>query len=165
METPPRIGFLGGVLFCHVVIPVPIYITESSTPNSRIPPVPSTTRLFLSLGAFSAMLSVMIGAFGAHALRARVTPDLLAVYHTGAQYHFYHSLGLLAIAAFAARFPHIAALKWSGWLMVVGILLFSGSLYILALTGIRTFGAVTPLGGVAFILAWALLAVSALRAP
>jgi uncharacterized membrane protein YgdD (TMEM256/DUF423 family) len=127
--------------------------------------VPSTTRLFLSIGALSAMLSVMIGAFGAHALRGRVTPDLLAVYQTGAQYHFYHSLGLLAIAAFAARFPHLVALRWSGWLMILGILLFSGSLYVLALTGVRAFGAITPLGGVSFILAWAILAVAALRAP
>jgi uncharacterized membrane protein YgdD (TMEM256/DUF423 family) len=121
------------------------------------------TRLFLGLGALSAMLSVLIGAFGAHALRGRMTPDLLAVYHTGTQYQFYHSLGVLLIALLIAHFPERSEFVWAGWLMLAGIVLFSGSLYILSLTGISIFGAITPIGGVAFIAAWAILAVTALR--
>ncbi|MCU0897925.1 MAG: DUF423 domain-containing protein [Burkholderiales bacterium] len=117
-----------------------------------------TAKLFLTLGAFAAMLAVIVGAFGAHALRAKVPADLLAVYNTGVQYHFWHALGLLAIglAAFHLRDP--ALLLWAGWLMLAGIVLFSGSLYVLAVTGVRWLGAITPFGGTAFIAAWALLA-------
>jgi uncharacterized membrane protein YgdD (TMEM256/DUF423 family) len=118
----------------------------------------STAKLFLTLGAFAAMLAVIVGAFGAHALRAKVPADLLAVYNTGVQYHFWHALGLLAIglAAFHLRDP--ALLLWAGWLMLAGIVLFSGSLYVLAVTGVRWLGAITPFGGTAFIAAWALFA-------
>ena len=118
-----------------------------------------TTRLFLGLGSLSAMLSVLLGAFGAHALRNSLTPDLLAVYHTGTQYQFYHSLGLIIVVLLIAHFPDRTAFIWAGWLMVIGIVLFSGSLYALSLTGVRTFGAITPLGGVAFIAAWAVIMV------
>lgn len=126
--------------------------------------MPATARLFLALGSVNAMLAVMLGAFGAHALRSRLTPDMLAVYQTGVQYHFYHALGLLIVALLAARFPELGAARWAGWLMTAGIIIFSGSLYLLALTCTRWLGAITPLGGVAFIAAWVVLAIGALRA-
>jgi uncharacterized membrane protein YgdD (TMEM256/DUF423 family) len=119
-------------------------------------------RTFLSLGALSAALAVAAGAFGAHALKARLAPDLLAVFDTGARYHLFHALGLLAVAWAASRFPG-ALVAWAGWLLVAGTVLFSGSLYALALTGVRALGAVTPLGGVAFIAGWLCLAWAAWR--
>ena len=122
-----------------------------------------TVRLFTTLGAVAAMLAVVLGAFGAHALRARLTPEMLTVYHTATQYHFYHALGLLLVALLAAQFPAVGALRVAGWLMVIGIVLFSGSLYALSLTGVRWLGAITPLGGAAFIAAWAVVACGALR--
>ena len=116
--------------------------------------------LFFGLGAASAFLSVAACAFGAHALRARLSPDLLAAFETGARYQMYHALGLLAVALAVARWPGAAA-QWAGWLFVAGTLLFSGSLYVLALTGIRWLGAITPLGGVAFLAGWICLALAA----
>lgn len=114
----------------------------------------SPDRLFAVLGAFSGFVSVAAGAFGAHALRARLTPDLLAVFETGARYQMYHALGLLAVAWLAGRFP-VPQVTWAGWLFVAGTVLFSGSLYALAITGVRALGAVTPFGGVAFLAGWA----------
>jgi uncharacterized membrane protein YgdD (TMEM256/DUF423 family) len=119
-------------------------------------------RTFLALGAISAAISVAAGAFGAHALKARLPEDLLAVFETGARYQMFHALGLVAAAWAAARFPGAAA-AWAGWLFVAGTVLFSGSLYALALSGVRALGAVTPLGGVAFMAGWVALAVAALR--
>jgi uncharacterized membrane protein YgdD (TMEM256/DUF423 family) len=119
-------------------------------------------RLFFSLGASSALVSVAAGAFGAHALRARLSPDLLAVFETGARYQMYHALGLLAVAWAVGRWPGAPA-QWAGWLFVAGTVLFSGSLYALALSGVRWLGAVTPLGGVAFLAGWLCLAVAAAR--
>ncbi|MDX2220318.1 MAG: DUF423 domain-containing protein [Burkholderiales bacterium] len=116
------------------------------------------SKLFLTLGALNAMLCVMLGAFGAHALKARLGPELLATWHTAVQYHFFHALGLLAVGMLLRQMPDARGVVWAGWLMLVGVLLFSGSLYALCLSGIRTLGAITPLGGVAFIAAWALLA-------
>ncbi len=103
-----------------------------------------------------------MGAFGAHGLRARIGPDMLAVYETGVQYHLVHALGLLAVAWAATRWPGVWV-NAAGWLFVAGIVLFSGSLYVLAVTGPRWLGAITPLGGTCFILGWVLLAVAALR--
>ena len=88
---------------------------------------------------------------------------MLAVWHTGVEYHVYHALGLLALGIIAARLPESDLVKWSGWLMAAGIVLFSGSLYLLALTGTRWLGAITPFGGAAWIIAWALLAAAILR--
>ena len=119
-------------------------------------------RLFLALGAISALVSVAAGAFGAHALRSRLAPEVLVVFETGARYQMYHALGLLAVAWAASRSPS-AWVTAAGWLLVAGTLLFSGSLYALTLSGVRAFGAVTPVGGVAFLAGWALLAWSALR--
>jgi uncharacterized membrane protein YgdD (TMEM256/DUF423 family) len=119
-------------------------------------------RTFLALGAISAAVSVAAGAFGAHALRARLAPELLAVFETGARYQMYHALGI-ALAAWAASRGGGAAAVWAGWLFAAGTVLFSGSLYALALSGTRALGAVTPFGGVAFIGGWIALAVAALR--
>lgn len=119
-------------------------------------------RTFLAAGAISAAVSVAAGAFGAHALRARLSPDLLAVFETGARYEMYHAIGLALAGWAAARFPGASA-AWAGWLFLAGTVLFSGSLYALALTGVRALGAVTPFGGVAFIAGWIALALAALR--
>jgi uncharacterized membrane protein YgdD (TMEM256/DUF423 family) len=119
-------------------------------------------RIFLALGALSALVSVAAGAFGAHALRARLEPDLLVIFETGARYEMYHALALLAVAWAAQRWPG-SATSAAGWLFVIGTLLFSGSLYALALSGIRALGAVTPFGGLAFLVGWAFLAYAAVR--
>jgi len=121
-------------------------------------------RLFLLCGAVSAALAVILGAFGAHALQGRLTEQLLAVYHTAAQYQFYHALGLLAVGILAARPEPIPCLRLAGGFMIVGTILFSGSLYALSVTGIRTLGVITPFGGAAFIAAWVSLAIGAWRA-
>lgn len=118
-------------------------------------------RTFLMLGAVNAFLCVALGAFGAHGLKQRLTTDMLAVYQTGVQYHFYHALGLVAVGLVLLYFPKSRLVAWSGWLMLAGIILFSVSLYALSLTGIRGLGAITPLGGVAFLTAWAILAYAA----
>lgn len=122
----------------------------------------SQERLFATLGAASAFVAVAAGAFGAHALRARLSPDLLAVFETGARYQMYHALGLLAVAWAATRWPGPWPVR-AGWLFLAGTVLFSGSLYGLALTGIRWLGAVTPLGGAAFLAGWLCLAWGASR--
>ena len=119
-------------------------------------------RLFFRLGAGSAFLSVVAGAFGAHAIRARLAPDLLAVFETAARYQMYHALGLIAVSWAVTRWPGVLA-HMAGWLFVAGTLLFSGSLYLLALSGARWLGAVTPLGGIAFLAGWACLALAARR--
>jgi|SRR6185312_1543189 len=121
-------------------------------------------RTFIALGSINAALAVILGAFGAHALKARISPEMLSVYHTASQYHFYHALGMLLVGALASQFRTSGALQLSGFLMLAGIVLFSGSLYILAVTGVTWLGAVTPLGGVAFIAAWVVLAYAAMRA-
>ncbi|MCG6989312.1 MAG: DUF423 domain-containing protein [Gemmatimonadetes bacterium] len=120
-------------------------------------------RRFFALGAIFGFLAVALGAFGAHGLRGRLTPNDMAVYETGVRFQMYHALALLAVAWAATRWP-VGTLRLAGWLFVVGIVLFSGSLYALVLTGHRALGAVTPLGGLSFLAAWALLAWTALRA-
>jgi uncharacterized membrane protein YgdD (TMEM256/DUF423 family) len=119
-------------------------------------------RLLFALGAASALISVGAGAFGAHALRTRLSPELLAVFETGARYQMYHALGLFAAAWAVARWPGPWAVR-AGWLFVVGTLLFSGSLYALALSGLRWLGAVTPFGGVAFLAGWVCLVLASRR--
>lgn len=124
--------------------------------------LPSMDRLWLALGAANAFLSVALGAFAAHGLRTRVGPDLVAIFETGARYQMYHALGLIAVGLVAMQRPS-GLLQASGWAMLVGILIFSGSLYTLTLSGIRTFGAITPVGGVAFLVGWALFLAASLR--
>ena len=117
-------------------------------------------RVFFVIGALSASLGVAAGAFGAHALRGRLTPELLNVFETGVRYHLIHALALLAAAWAVTRWPGPAT-SAAGWLFLAGTLLFSGSLYGLSISGIRALGAITPLGGVAFIAGWLALAWAA----
>jgi uncharacterized membrane protein YgdD (TMEM256/DUF423 family) len=120
-------------------------------------------RLFWLLGCSFALLGVAAGAFGAHALRQRLPDTLLAVFETGVRYQMYHALALLAVALLLTRFPSGAGVA-AGWLFTAGIVIFSGSLYVLVLTGMRGFGAVTPFGGLAFLAGWLLLAWAGWRA-
>ena len=122
----------------------------------------TSERTFLIAGSLLALVSVAAGAFGAHWLDGHVEPDLLSSFETGARYQMYHALGLLAVAWVASR-GRRRAVVWSGWAFVVGTALFSGSLYLMALTGQRWLGAVTPLGGVGFLAGWLLLAWAAWR--
>jgi uncharacterized membrane protein YgdD (TMEM256/DUF423 family) len=119
-------------------------------------------RTFFGLGAVSAFVSVAAGAFGAHALQARLTPEYLTVFETAARYQMYHALGLLAVAWAVTRSPGSSAVA-AGWLFLAGTVLFSGSLYGLALTGARWLGAITPLGGVAFLAGWVCLVLAVPR--
>lgn len=119
---------------------------------------------WFATGAALCGLGVLLGAFGAHGLKDRVTPEMLAIFETGIRYHLIHALGLLAVASAAARWPTAHA-SLAGWCFVVGIFFFSGSLYLLSVTGIRWLGAITPIGGLCFVAGWVALAVSALRAP
>ena len=121
-------------------------------------------RLFFVLGSASAGIAVALGAFGAHALKARLSPEMLAVYETGVRYQMFHALALLAVAWAGSRWPGSAAINASGWLFVAGTVLFSGSLVTLALTGVRGLGAVTPIGGLVWLLGWAALAWGVARA-
>jgi uncharacterized membrane protein YgdD (TMEM256/DUF423 family) len=111
-------------------------------------------------GSISGLIAVALGAFGSHGLEGRLPDDLISIFGTGNVYHFYHSLALLAVGLAALQIEGKPILA-SGWCFLAGILFFSGSLYVLALTGIRTLGAITPIGGVLFIAGWALLAVAA----
>lgn len=119
-----------------------------------------TAKIFLLLGSANAMLAVMIGAFGAHALKARLDEGMLKVYHTGVEYHFYHALGLILIGIIAMNIQANIWIKSSGWMMFAGILLFSGSLYLLSILNLRWLGMITPLGGLLFIFAWFSLCIA-----
>lgn len=123
----------------------------------------TTERLFFLLGSISAGLAVALGAFGAHGLKARLTPDLLQTFETGVRYHLYHALALLAVAFALSRWSSTGLPAAAGWLFLAGTVLFSGSLYLLAVTGAKWLGAITPLGGVAFIAGWVCLALAAGR--
>lgn len=119
-------------------------------------------RIFWTLGCIFAFLAVAAGAFGAHALRERLPSTLLAIFETAARYQMYHALALLFVARAAATWPGRLT-RLAGWAFVAGIVLFSGSLYLLSISGIRWLGAVTPLGGVAFLSGWAMLAAAGYR--
>ena len=119
-------------------------------------------RIFFALGAASAFIAVGAGAFGAHGLEGRIPAERLTTFEIAARYQMYHALGLVAVAWAATRWPGSLTTS-AGWLFVVGTLLFSGSLYVLSLSGIRWLGAITPLGGVAFLAGWACLAWAALQ--
>jgi len=128
------------------------------------PVVSPTAKLFFILGGINAALVVMLGAFGALGLQTKISAEMLAVYQTGVHYHLFHALGLLVVGLVATQIADSTYLKWSGWLMLAGIVLFSGSLYVLSVSGLRWLGMVTPLGGTAFILAWALFVMAVLKA-
>jgi len=123
----------------------------------------NSARIFLAAGALLAALGVAMGAFGAHALKASLSAERMAVYQTAVQYHLWHALGLLLIGVLAHQGPPSPLINTSGWLMLAGVVVFSGSLYALTLTGVRWLGMVTPIGGVALIAAWVTLAVAILR--
>jgi uncharacterized membrane protein YgdD (TMEM256/DUF423 family) len=116
-------------------------------------------RTFLFVGALAGFLGVGFGAFGAHALRGRLSPEMLAVFETGVRYQMYHALALLLTSVLAARMTGWLVTA-AGWSFTVGIVLFSGSLYALALSGVTVLGAVTPIGGLAFLLGWGFLLVA-----
>lgn len=118
-------------------------------------------RTFLLLAAVSGFLVVALGAFGAHGLKEKISAELLAVYQTGVLYQMFHTAALLVVALLLTQTSQLSALRWSGWLFVVGIIIFSGSLYLLALTGVRWLGAITPIGGVAFLAGWLSLVAAA----
>jgi uncharacterized membrane protein YgdD (TMEM256/DUF423 family) len=111
-------------------------------------------KLFAMLGAINMALGVILGAFGAHSLKSILAVEQLTVYHIAVQYQIYHALGLLLVAALQIPFPRSGGLRTGGWLLVAGIILFSGSLYIMALTGWSWLGPVTPVGGACFIIGW-----------
>jgi uncharacterized membrane protein YgdD (TMEM256/DUF423 family) len=117
---------------------------------------------FFVAGSISAFLAVGLGAFAAHALKSRLPADMLDTFEIGVRYHMYHSVGLLAVAWASTHWPHTSA-NTAGWFFLVGIVIFSGSLYLLSLTGLRWFGAITPIGGLAFLIGWLLLAWAAWR--
>ena len=120
-------------------------------------------RTFLLIGALAGFTGVTLGAFGAHALRGRLSPEMLAVFETGVRYQLYHALAIMATGLIAARMGGWLIVS-AGWLFTAGIVLFSGSLYLLVFTGVTRFGAITPIGGVAFLLGWACLALAAAAA-
>ncbi len=121
-------------------------------------------KTFIILGSINMFLAVALGAFGAHGLKSRLSADLMAVYQTAVQYHSMHALGLLLIGIIAHWLGQSALINWAGWLLLTGIVLFSGSLYAMSFTGIRMLGAITPFGGVAFLAGWLLLALAAWKA-
>jgi uncharacterized membrane protein YgdD (TMEM256/DUF423 family) len=118
---------------------------------------------FLFAAAIAAFLAVALGAFAAHGLRGKIDEHLMDVFQTGVRYHFFHAMGLALIAVLAKQYPDSPTLRWAGWFMLAGIVVFSGSLYALSLSGIAWLGMVTPFGGLAFLAAWGLLAWFALR--
>lgn len=119
--------------------------------------------IFLFLSACSALVGVGLGAFGAHGLKTILSPEMLVVYKTGVTYQMWHALGLGLIAMFQLQTPQSKLLYWAGWLMFTGIILFSCSLYLLALSGVKELGMITPLGGIAFLAAWVLVALYAYK--
>jgi uncharacterized membrane protein YgdD (TMEM256/DUF423 family) len=126
-------------------------------------PVNAWSKWFFILGSLNMFLAVALGAFGAHALKESLPPGSMAVYQTGNQYHFYHALGLLAVGLAAGFFPGSRLLRWSAAAILAGLVLFSGSLYGLSLTGQRWIGVITPFGGTAFMVGWLLFAAGVWR--
>ncbi|RSK57548.1 DUF423 domain-containing protein [Bacillus canaveralius] len=120
-------------------------------------------KLFIIIGAINAFLSVALGAFGAHGLEGRIEPKYLETWKTGVTYQMFHAAGLLIVAILLGKVPASSLLTWSGWLMLIGIILFSGSLYVLSVTRIGMLGAITPFGGLSFLAAWLLLMIFAIK--
>ena len=119
-------------------------------------------RFFFISGAIAAFVAVALGAFGAHSLRTKLSPDMLTIFEVGVRYQMYHAFGLIAVAWAITRWPE-ANLNAAGWAFIIGIVVFSGSLYLLTLTDVRWLGAITPLGGLAFLIGWAILVWSVAR--
>lgn len=121
-------------------------------------------KVFVILGSINAFISIALGAFAAHGLKDKLSAKMLEVFHTGVQYHMMHALGLILIGILSDKLAQTGMISWAGWLMFVGIILFSGSLYLLSTTGISKLGIITPFGGVAFILSWVLVMIAFIRA-
>lgn len=121
-------------------------------------------KTYLLIAAMNGFIAVALGAFGAHGLKQHLSADLLAVYQTGVQYHFYHTFALLAVGLLMLQWPLNNSLRWSALLFCIGIVIFSGSLYVLSISGVRWLGAITPIGGVAFLAGWIMLGVAILKA-
>jgi len=119
-------------------------------------------RRLIVIAAMNGFLAVVLGAFGTHTFKTRLAPEMLTIFETGVRYQIYHAFALLCVGLIIERRPS-TCLKWAGRLFILGIIIFSGSLYLLALTGHKWFGAITPFGGAAFLAGWATLAVSAWR--
>ncbi|WAA12221.1 DUF423 domain-containing protein [Fervidibacillus halotolerans] len=119
--------------------------------------------VFLFFGALNGFLSVALGAFGAHVLEGRIDPKYIDTWQTGVTYQMLHAGALLAIGLLIDKFPGNGLLTWSGWMMFIGIILFSGSLFVLSLTGISKLGAITPFGGVSFLIGWFLLMIVSVK--
>ncbi len=118
--------------------------------------------LFIQVGIVSAGLSVILGAFAAHALKSKISSDMLSIFEVGVRYQMYHSLALILLGVLMFHLSNIW-LQWTGWSFIGGILLFSGSLYVLSLSGVRAWGAVTPVGGILFLIGWMLFGIGVLR--
>ncbi len=123
----------------------------------------SYTRVLLALAALLMAVAVSLGAIGSHALRSALPHERLAIWHTAVEYHFYHALGLFAVGLISRHLPESKLIQWSGWLLAVGVLLFSGSLYAYALSGEKWLTSLTPAGGIALIAGWLLLAATLAR--
>ena len=117
-------------------------------------------KLFIILGSLNAFVGVALGAFGAHGLKTKVAPEMLTVWETAVQYHLVHALGLILVGILCQLMPAASMVRPAGWLLLAGIVLFSGSLYALVLTGTKPLGIITPIGGVAFLIGWLLLALA-----
>ena len=117
-------------------------------------------KIFVLIGSLSAFLGVALGAFGAHGLKTRVTPEMLIVWQTGVQYLLVHALGLVLIGILCQLLPEASLIRSAGWMLLAGSALFSGSLYIMVLSDVRALGMITPLGGIAFLIGWLMLAIA-----
>lgn len=119
-------------------------------------------KLFIILGALNGFIAVALGAFGAHGLEGKIPDKYLETWQTAVQYQMFHALGLLVLGLLAGKIDS-PLINWSGWLMLIGIILFSGSLFVLSVTQIKVLGAITPLGGVSFLVAWVLMIIAAYK--
>ncbi len=120
-------------------------------------------KIFITIGSFAAFIGVGLGAFAAHGLRSRLSEQMLTVWKTGVDYQMMHALGLILVGILTHLYSDIASLKFAGWLFLLGIILFSGSLYLLAFFEIRKLGMITPFGGLAFLAGWLVLAIGMMR--
>ncbi|MBA2872826.1 uncharacterized membrane protein YgdD (TMEM256/DUF423 family) [Anoxybacillus calidus] len=120
-------------------------------------------KTFLLLGAINAFLAVALGAFGAHGLEGKIPDKYLETWKTGVNYQMFHTLGLFVVAFLAGKLTNVGLVTSAGWVMLVGIILFSGSLYVLSITQVKILGAITPFGGIAFLAAWLMLGYAAVK--
>ncbi|MCV9952197.1 DUF423 domain-containing protein [Paenibacillus sp. BT-177] len=120
-------------------------------------------KVLLLLGCIVMFLAVALGAFGAHALKKRLSADMMSIFQTGIQYQIAHGLGLLLLGVLAGNLVHSSLIVTAGWVMLVGILLFSGSLYVLSVSGVKKLGAITPIGGLAFLASWVMVMVAVMQ--